>query len=238
MSESINAAEVGDVLGLAAARDQRTVGDGDILAWYDDLNAAGVTFQDARQALTRFYVQQASIPVDKRFRATTPDVIELARKIRRERVANFIYEPPAELETGAQFRSRYRAQLDAVGSGRVPAPTSRPMLEGGPAPELVPMLRGLLQAVPEDDGDETAESRAPRRVSVGAMTVQCPRPECQARIGRQCIFPSGKPRTKPHPARLLVAEGGTWNPGAERDEEARRKAASAAALAAYARATG
>jgi hypothetical protein len=229
MSETITAKEVGEVLAMAAARDQRTVGDGDVLAWYDDLNEAGLTFQDARRALSRFYVQQASIPADRRFRATTPDVIELARKIRRERVANVVYEPlPGQEETGADFVRRYRAQLDAVGSGRMDAPTERPMLTGGPAPELIPLLRGMLQAVPEEDA---AEAAAPvRPVAVGAMTVACPRPECGAHVGQKCKFPTGKLRPKPHPARELVARGGTWDPEAERAEEERRRAASAAAL--------
>ncbi|WP_371793878.1 hypothetical protein OIE91_11475 [Streptomyces albidoflavus] len=232
MTETISPEEIGDVLGLAAARDQRTVGDGDVLAWYDDLNAARVTFADARQALTRFYVQQAAIPADRRFRVTTPDVIELARKIRNERVANFIYEPPADREeSGIEFRARYRAQLDAVASGRVAAPPHRPALEGGPAPALVPKLRGLLRALPDaedDTGGDTAPADA-AEVSVGAMTVQCPR--CKARIGRPCKKPSGRPRP-PHPPRVQVAAGGTYDPSAERAEEQRRRAASEAALTA------
>lgn len=230
MTETITPQEIGDVLAMAAARDQRTVGDGDILAWYDDLNAAGITFTDARQALSRFYVQQAGIPADRRFRITTPDLIELVRKTRRERVANFVYEPADREETGDEFRARYRAQLDAVASGRVATPVQRPMLEGGPAPELARKLRGLLKAVPSGEADDATPPAEPAP-QIGAMTVPCPREDCKALVGRQCKFPSGKFRPKPHPARLLVAEGGTYDPDAERAEEQRRKEISAAALA-------
>ena len=230
MTETITPQEIGDVLAMAAARDQRTVGDGDILAWYDDLNAAGITFADARQALSRFYVQQAGIPADRRFRITTPDLIELVRKTRRERVANFVYEPLDREETGDEFRTRYRAQLDAVASGRVPAPAQRPMLEGGPSPDLARKLRGLLKAVPSNETDAATSPTDPAP-QIGAMTVPCPREDCKALIGRQCKFPTGKLRPKPHPARVLVAEGGTYDPDAERAEERRRKEISAAALA-------
>lgn len=41
------------LLGLAAARDRRTVGEADVLAWAEDL--ADVDFQDAREALGRHF---------------------------------------------------------------------------------------------------------------------------------------------------------------------------------------
>jgi len=47
--------EIGDVLGLAAARDRRTVGESDILAWLGDLD--GITFDEAREAIRRHYRQ-------------------------------------------------------------------------------------------------------------------------------------------------------------------------------------
>ncbi|EMF31104.1 hypothetical protein H114_00707 [Streptomyces gancidicus BKS 13-15] len=226
MSESITYEQVGELLGLAAARDQRTVGDADIMAWHDDLNGAGVTYGDARNALAMFYVEQANVQAEHRFRITSPDVIRLARKIRAERVRNYVYEPVDPDETVEQCQARMRAQLRAIADGRVQVPQQRPALEGGPAPEVAAALRGLLRAVPDDeDGEQTAPPR------VGAMTVTCPRPDCKARIGQHCKRPSGKPRTEPHPARVDVARGKPYDPDAERAEMERRRAASAAALA-------
>lgn len=45
--------EIGDVLGLAAARDRRTVGEADIFAWSADLD--GITFDEAREAIRQHY---------------------------------------------------------------------------------------------------------------------------------------------------------------------------------------
>lgn len=45
--------EAGKILGLAAARDRRTVGEADILAWMEDLD--GITFDEARQAVARHF---------------------------------------------------------------------------------------------------------------------------------------------------------------------------------------
>jgi hypothetical protein len=228
MIESITVEDVGKALAMAAARDQRTVGEGDIFAWYDDLNAAGVTFPDVRAALTRFYVEQSTLEKDQRFRVTTPDVIRMVRKIRADRLENFLYEPGDPDEPGEVFAARKRQQLAAVASGKAPAPTARLALEGGPAPKVLEALRGVLRAVPDDDADEPVPT--PLKPQVGAMTVECPRPDCKALVGRQCKHPNGKLRKKPHPARITVASGGIWDPEAERAEEARRRAASAAAL--------
>ncbi|MGW4007892.1 zinc finger domain-containing protein [Streptomyces sp. NPDC004763] len=225
MSESITYEQIGEILGLAAARDQRTVGDGDVMAWYDDLNTAAVSYADARGALAAFYVEQANVRPEHRFRITTPDVIRLARQARRERVRNFVYEPVDPDEPWQQFHDRMRAQLRAIGDGRVPPPQKVPALEGGPAPNVAAELRGLLREVPDDeDGDGEPKPR------VGAMTVTCPREDCKARVGRQCKRPSGKPRTEPHPARIALAQGKAYDPDAERAEMDRRRAASAALL--------
>lgn len=49
----MNKAEVALILAAAAARDLRTVGDADVLAWHDDLH--DITYPDARDALKRHY---------------------------------------------------------------------------------------------------------------------------------------------------------------------------------------
>lgn len=217
--------EAGRLLGLAAARDQRTVGDADILAWHADLNAAGVTFQDASAALTRFYaVDMASLEPDRRRRVTTPDVISIARKIRNERLANFIYEPPPG-DSDPNYLARLRGQLEAVASGEQPVLTERPELEGGPNPKVAQLLSGIGRCVPETDEEAAAGAEAEidtvRRS--GPLGTECPK--CSAAIGRPCRTPGGKERA-PHPAR----KGEGSDPEQERAEIERRRAASAATL--------
>ncbi|MGW6531411.1 zinc finger domain-containing protein [Streptomyces venezuelae] len=209
--------EAGRLLGLAAARDQRIVGDADILAWHSDLNAAGVSYQDAEAALTRFYaVEMAGLEPEDRRRVTTPDVIGIARKIRNERLANFVYEPPPG-DDDPHYLARLRGQLEATANGRRSAPSEQLALEGGPHPDVARALAAVGQSVPDED-EGTNSVRRP-----GPLGIECPK--CTAAIGRPCRTPGGKERA-PHPAR----KGETSNPEEERAEMERRRAASAASL--------
>ena len=206
--------EAGRLLALAAARDQRTVGDADVLAWHADLNAAAVSYTDADAALTRFYaVEMASLKTEDRRRVTTPDVISIARKIRNERLANFVYEPPPGDED-PHYLQRLRGQLEATANGQRPALTERPALEGGPHPEIARVLAAINKSVPDQD-DDTSSVKRP-----GPLGVECPK--CKAAIGRPCRTPGGKERAT-HPARA----GQTSDPEAEQAEIERRRAASA-----------
>jgi hypothetical protein len=47
--------DISDILAMCAARDQRTVGRADVLAWWQDLNEAQVTKTDAEAAISRYY---------------------------------------------------------------------------------------------------------------------------------------------------------------------------------------
>lgn len=222
--------EAGRLLGLAAARDQRTVGDADILAWHSDLNAAGIAYTDAEAALTRFYaVEMAGLEPDARRRVTTPDVISIARKIRNERLANFVYVPP-DGDEDPNYLARLRGQLTQVASGDRPALTERPALEGGPHKSVMNELAKIGRAVPDEPGketpDEVAEVRRP-----GPIGIACP--VCQAAIGRPCRVEVGGKRRElrtPHAARVRVASGGPAELESPAEIE-RRRAASAASLA-------
>ena len=206
--------DAGRLLGLAAARDQRIVGDADILAWHADLNAAGVAYGDAESALTRFYaVEMAGLKPEDRRRVTTPDVISIARKIRNERLANFVYEPPPG-DDDPNYLQRLRGQIEATASGQRPALTERPALEGGPHPDVVKALVGIGQAVAGEAG-EAPDIRRP-----GPLGIECPK--CKAAIGRPCRTPGGKERAT-HPAR----NGETSDPAEEQAEMERRRQASA-----------
>jgi hypothetical protein len=212
--------EAGRLLALAAARDQRTVGDADVLAWHADFNAAGLSYADADAALTRFYaVEMASLKTEDRRRVTTPDVISIARKIRSERLANFVYDPPPG-DDDPNYLARLRGQIEATATGRTPALTELPALEGGPHPSVAKALAGIGQSVP-GDGTADVEVDAVRRA--GPLGTVCPK--CSAAIGRPCRTPGGKERV-PHPAR----KGEASDPEQERAEIERRRATSAATL--------
>lgn len=219
-TETITFEEVGMLLGLAAARDQRTTGDADVLAWHSDLNAAGVTFASASAALSRFYVDQASLPVDQRYRATSPDIIGLARKLRSERLENFVYEPPPG-DSDPDYLTRRRAQLAAAGDGIRPADPEREALDARPRP-VAALMPGVGREVPDEDGNVR-----------GALGVTCPK--CGAEKLRACKTPNGRRMHVLHPSRIAAANTSTAsapvNEAAEQEIE-RRKAAARAALAA------
>ncbi|RCH70514.1 hypothetical protein DT019_03215 [Streptomyces sp. SDr-06] len=221
--------EAGRLLGLAAARDQRIVGEADILAWHSDLNAAGVLFADADAALTRFYaVEMAGLEPEARRRVTTPDVIGIARKIRAERLANFVYEPPPG-DDDPDYLARLRFQIAKTADGSTPALTERPALEGGPHPDVLKALAQVGRSTPDVGGEgPVAEVRR-----VGPLGIQCP--TCQAAIGRPCKIggfdekrPPRELRT-PHAARTRVANGGPAQLESPAEIE-RRRAASMAKL--------
>lgn len=212
--------EAGRLLALAAARDQRTVGDADVLAWHADFNAASLSYADADAALTRFYaVEMASLKTEDRRRVTTPDVISIARKIRSERLANFVYDPPPGGDD-PHYLARLRGQIEATATGRRLALTELPVLEGGPHPTVAKALAGIGQNVSDEEATD-ADVGSVRRS--GPLGNACPK--CSAAIGRPCRTPGGKERAA-HPAR----KGETSDPEQERAEIERRRAASAATL--------
>lgn len=209
------------LLGLAAARDQRTVGRADILAWHADLTAAGLTRHDAEQALTAFYQEMANRQPQDRYRATAVDLIDIAKRARRERVANLRYDGDPD-ETPEQYLARLRARTAALADGRIGPDTGlRALGPGTPDPRL---LRELA-AVGHDVPDTTTGSRRP--VRVGPLTVECP--ACLAPLGKHCRS-NGHPRTVPHAARRRAARDAHDLPREDTAQIAARKEAAAAYL--------
>jgi hypothetical protein len=215
MPETITYEEIGRLLGLAAARDQRTVGDADGLAWHEDLNAACINYDDAQAALAAFYQEMANRRPADRFRATPIDIIDNARRLRRERLASFVYEPGDGDDDPQQYLANLRQQIAATANGQRPAnPDAVPQLEGGPHPTVLAAIEGAVRTVPDDK-----PARKP-----GPLGIECP--TCKARIGRHCQWPGGT-RRPTHGARKRAANG---EPPAPADDTAERRAASAAAL--------
>lgn len=215
--------EAGRILGLAAARDQRTVGDADVIAWSADLSAAGLTLADAESALTAFYQEMARRQPQDRFRATAVDLIDIAKRARRERVANLRYDGDPD-ETPEQYLVRLRARTAALADGRIgPSTGLRALGPGTPAPRLLRELAAVGHDVP---GDDTTSTRRP--VRVGPLTVACP--DCQAPLGKHCRS-NGHPRTIAHAARRRAARDAHDLPREDLAQIAARKEAAAAHLA-------
>ncbi|MFI1928304.1 hypothetical protein [Streptomyces sp. NPDC020377] len=220
--------EAAQLLGHCAAFDNRTVGKVDARAWAAALH--DVPFDDdAVAAVAAFYGTPPKDPSQRLW--IQPHNVRTGRsRIRSVRLENFQYEPLAD-ETPAEFLARYKGQVQAIASGRAAAPSGRPALEGGPSREFMGELeaRGWqgLRAVP--DSDETAVQteliETVRRS--GPLGVECP--ACSAAIGRPCKSPGGsekqpmgKPRQKPHSARLRAADGQTQATEEERAAQEQR----------------
>jgi hypothetical protein len=210
------------LLGLAAARDQRTVGRADILAWHADLSAAGLTRTDAENALTAFYQEMANRQPKDRYRVTAVDLIDIAKRARRERVANLRYDGDPD-ETPEQYLTRLRARTTALADGRIGPDTGlRALNPGTPDPRLLRELETIGHDVPEDG---PTSSRRP--VRIGPLTVPCP--ACQAPLGKHCRS-NGRVRTVPHAARRRAARDAHDLPREDTAQIAARKEASAAHL--------
>jgi hypothetical protein len=231
----MNRSEAALLLGHCAAFDNRTVGRVDAEAWAAALH--DVPYDDAATAaVARFYGTPPKDPATRLW-IQPHNVRSLRKTIRSERCEGFQYEPPAVEETPREYLARYRGQLEAVASGREPAPTGRPALDGGPHPSFVRELeaRGYQVGRTMPDSDQQAAHAAVRRA--GPFGIDCP--ACGAVMGHPCRIPGGtdrqplgKPRPRPHPARIRAAAGETEPTADQRAaDEQRRREASRRALA-------
>lgn len=191
--------------------------------------------QDARDAVAAYYSTPPQNP-NERLWILPHHVRTLRSKIRSARLENFQYEPLPD-ETTAQYLARYRSQVQAIASGRAPGPSGRLALEGGPHPQFVQELEARGYQVGHDVPDTDGESLADSVRRSGPLGIECP--SCHAAIGRPCKTPGGgdkqplgKPRSKPHSARLRAASGEPDLTTEQRAaEEQRVRQASARALA-------
>lgn len=201
--------EAAILLGHAAAFDNRQPSEAAAEAWAAALHDIPLD-ADAKAAVAAYYTTPPQNP-NERLWILPHHIRTLRSKIRSKRLENFQYEPLPD-ETVGEFMARYRGQVQAIASGRAPAPVGRLALEGGPKREFMEELeaRGWEGNRTVPDSDEEAEADTTRRA--GPLGVECP--ACHAAIGRPCKSPGasekrplGKPRPKPHSARLRAARG-------------------------------
>lgn len=201
------------LLAACSAFDNRQPSEIAKRAWASSLKKIPLD-EDCFEAIARYYATPAKDGA--RLWIQPADVITHRTIIRKERLENFVYEPPASLDD-PDYIKRLRTQQYAVGAGQVPAPATAPALTGGPVKAVKEYLKGVGQEVPDED-DEIAAVRRP-----GPLGRECPK--CSAPIGRPCRLSSGKERA-PHTAR----RGDSADPATEAAEIERRRSASAAAL--------
>jgi hypothetical protein len=201
----MNPREAAELLGHCAMFDNRKPSQGAAVAWASALHDVPLD-DDARAAVAIYYTTPPKDP-EARLWILPHHVRSLRTKIRNARLENFQYEPLPD-ETVPEYLARLRGQTAAIASGRVPAPTGRPALEGGPHKDVAKALESIGRAVADSDEESLADSV--RRA--GPLGVECP--ACSAAIGRPCKAPGGndrqplgKPRSKPHSARIRAASG-------------------------------
>ncbi|MET8826041.1 hypothetical protein ABZX40_13295 [Streptomyces sp. NPDC004610] len=229
----MNEYEAAELLGHCAAFDNRKPSVAARTAWAAALHDVPLD-ADTKAAVAAYYSTAPKDP-DARLWIHPHHVRTLRSKIRSKRLENFQYEPVGD-ETVGEFMARYRGQVHAIASGRIPPPTGRPALTGAPPKEFVEELaaRGWEgnRTVPDTDEESLADSV--RRA--GPLGVICP--ACHAPIGRPCHLPGasskqplGKGR-KPHSSRRRAARGHTdLTPQQREAQEQRIRDASARYLA-------
>lgn len=205
----MNSTEAAELLGHCSSFDNRKPSVAAAVAWASALHDVPLD-ADAKAAVAAYYTTPPKDP-DAKLWIMPHHIRTLRSKLRSARLVNFQYEPIADESVG-EFMARYRGQVQAIASGRVPASAGRLALEGDPPKEFVRELeaRGWQGNRTVPDSDEAAEADTVRRA--GPLGVECP--TCKAALGRPCKTPGGtrkhvlgRPRPKPHSARLRAAQG-------------------------------
>lgn len=209
----MNSTEAAELLGHASAFDNRQPSLAAAVAWASALHDIPLD-TDAKAAVAAYYTTPPQNPTERLW--ILPHHIRTLRaKIRSARLENFQYEP-IDGETVPQYLTRLRDQTQAIASGHTAPPTGRLALEGGPTKEFMRELehRGWegMRQVPDSDETTAATELIDTVRRTGPLGVECP--ACGAAMGRPCKTPGGtekqplgKPRPKPHSARLRAAQG-------------------------------
>ncbi|MBQ1122608.1 hypothetical protein [Streptomyces sp. B15] len=208
----MNEIEAGKLLARAAAFDNRQPSVAASAAWAEALHDVPAD-ADAYAAVARYY---GTPPEDGRRLWLEPHHVRTIRKkIRAERHGDTIaaYQPAYPEETPIEFVERRRAQLAAIGDGRL-APTPVRQLTGGPARSVACDVEGPREvnaAVGDPGGEERPYMPPEFRRAAGLperspeLSVPCEEPMCRAGVRQPCVTPRGKRRASVHQVRARAA---------------------------------
>lgn len=197
----MNPADAQKLLTVASGFDNRdTTSEAAPRAWAAALTDIPAD-PDAFAAVHRYYGQPDApgAPISGRRWIEPHHVRSIRARIRAERLGDTIpaYDTPQPDEDGSEFVRRRRAQLAAIGDGRLqPVPVRQ--LTGGPAPTVAAALAGVGRPVP-------AKPPADFRERVGLpprdaeLAVPCR--TCHARERARCTTPHSRIRQTSHQAR-------------------------------------
>lgn len=203
----MNPTEAAELLGHAAAFDNRNPSAAAAVAWASALHDIPLD-ADAKAAVAAYYTTPPQNP-NERLWILPHHIRTLRSKIRSTRLENFQYEPVGD-ETPTEYLTRYRGQVQAIASGHTPAPSGRLAIESGQTRDLNRMIEASgIGALP---GENTEAELVDEIRRSGPLGIVCP--ACNAAIGKPCKTPGGtdkqplgKPRLNPHSARRRAAEG-------------------------------
>lgn len=86
----MNRAEIAQLLGLAAARDRRTVGTADVAAWFEDLG--DLDFVDARTAISRHFRETTDWLMPAHIRRHVAAIVRDRKRAQREHAEQLAIE--------------------------------------------------------------------------------------------------------------------------------------------------
>jgi hypothetical protein len=209
----MNPDEAAELLGHCTSFDNRQPSVAAAVAWASALHDVPLD-SDAKAAVAVYYTTPPQNP-GERLWILPHHIRTLRTKLRSARLVNFQYEPVGD-ETWQEYLARLRGQTQAIASGRIAPPSSRLALTGGPSKQLTDGLeaRGWedIRTVPDSDEGAVKTELVDTVRRTGPLGIECP--ACHAAIGRPCKTPGGsakqplgKPRPKPHSARLRAAQG-------------------------------
>jgi hypothetical protein len=183
----MNRSEISLLLGAIAARDQRTIGETDVLAWHEDLG--DLDYADARQAVTRHFRESTE-------RIMPAHIRRLGRIIRDERRAHETVKalPPGKFDDDPDRDERLARNIAKV----------RELLDEMTA----------KRSVPDDDGPLSASEGIHTRAALRARRerghIQQPAPAKPKRDAKPADAPEPVDEQVSTLAKHYLREG--WEP--------------------------
>lgn len=180
-------ADATELLMLAAAFDRRTVGETDARAWAAALNNIPLD-DDARASVARHFAESTEWFTPAHLRS-------IRHRIRAERLGDTPppYDPPAALETGAEYVANRRRQLADIAAGQIPRPSAA--LPAAASDRLKAALAQVGE-MPDRIRTEITEATGGRigrgKDLMPELAVPCPRHDCRALRHMPCKRPSGR----------------------------------------------